>query len=121
LADTILKTRAYFSELDGVVGDGDFGYSIARGFEKGAAGMGQPGSQPAGNFLKKVPRRLSAQWRVSGTIWAQPSCALAWRWGPNGGHPRGVIAMFRAAIEASRSGAIATWATKNYLDAWRRQ
>ena len=34
IADTVLANEAYFSELDGVVGDGDFGYSIARGFEK---------------------------------------------------------------------------------------
>ena len=34
IADTVLENEQYFSELDGVVGDGDFGYSIARGFEK---------------------------------------------------------------------------------------
>ncbi len=34
IAQTVLDNEQYFSELDGVVGDGDFGYSIARGFEK---------------------------------------------------------------------------------------
>ena len=34
IANTVLENENYFSELDGVVGDGDFGYSIARGFEK---------------------------------------------------------------------------------------
>ena len=33
MANTILDNENYFSELDGVVGDGDFGYSLARGFE----------------------------------------------------------------------------------------
>jgi len=32
IADTVLRNEAYFSELDGVCGDGDFGYSLARGF-----------------------------------------------------------------------------------------
>ena len=34
IAKSVLENEQYFSELDGVVGDADFGYSIARGFEK---------------------------------------------------------------------------------------
>lgn len=34
IADTVLRNEAYFSELDGVCGDGDFGYSLARGSKK---------------------------------------------------------------------------------------
>ena len=34
IADTALENEKYFSDLDAVVGDGDFGYSLARGFEK---------------------------------------------------------------------------------------
>ena len=34
IARTVLENEQYFSELDGVVGDADFGYSIARGFER---------------------------------------------------------------------------------------
>jgi len=30
----LLANEKYFGDLDSVVGDGDFGYSLARGFEK---------------------------------------------------------------------------------------
>ena len=30
----MLENEKYFSDLDAVVGDGDFGYSLARGFGK---------------------------------------------------------------------------------------
>ena len=33
IAQTAVDNETYFSELDAVVGDGDFGYSLARGFE----------------------------------------------------------------------------------------
>ena len=33
MADTVLENEVYFGQLDAVVGDGDFGYSLARGFE----------------------------------------------------------------------------------------
>ena len=33
VADTCIEQETYFSDLDAVVGDGDFGYSLARGFE----------------------------------------------------------------------------------------
>ena len=33
IAQTAVDNETYFCELDAVVGDGDFGYSLARGFE----------------------------------------------------------------------------------------
>ncbi len=33
IAQTSVDNEKYFCELDAVVGDGDFGYSLARGFE----------------------------------------------------------------------------------------
>ena len=33
MAQTAVDNEKYFSDLDAVVGDGDFGYSLARGFE----------------------------------------------------------------------------------------
>src|SRR4051794_9752309 len=33
MAETVLANEKYFGDLDAVVGDGDFGYSMARGFE----------------------------------------------------------------------------------------
>ena len=34
IAETAIENEKYFGDLDAVVGDGDFGYSLARGFEK---------------------------------------------------------------------------------------
>jgi DAK2 domain. len=34
IIDTCLANEKYFGDLDSVVGDGDFGYSMARGFEQ---------------------------------------------------------------------------------------
>ena len=33
IAQTAVDNETYFCELDAVVSDGDFGYSLARGFE----------------------------------------------------------------------------------------
>jgi hypothetical protein len=33
IAQTAVDNETHFCELDAVVGDGDFGYSLARGFE----------------------------------------------------------------------------------------
>ncbi len=33
VAQTAVDNEVYFGQLDAVVGDGDFGYSLARGFE----------------------------------------------------------------------------------------
>ena len=33
IAQTAVDNEKYFGDLDAVVGDGDFGYSMARGFE----------------------------------------------------------------------------------------
>ena len=33
MAQTAVDNEKYFGDLDAVVGDGDFGYSMARGFE----------------------------------------------------------------------------------------
>ena len=70
IADTVLENEQYFSELDGVVGDGDFGYSIARGFEKVLQEWDNMDHSLPGNFLKKVSSAIvSAVGGVSGTIW----------------------------------------------------
>ena len=34
IAETAIANEEHFCQLDSVVGDGDFGYSLARGFEK---------------------------------------------------------------------------------------
>ena len=41
IAETVVANEKYFGDLDAVVGDGDFGYSMARGFEIVLAGLGR--------------------------------------------------------------------------------
>ena len=70
IAKSVLENEQYFSELDGVVGDADFGYSIARGFEKVLQEWDNMDHSLPGNFLKKVSSAIvSAVGGVSGTIW----------------------------------------------------
>jgi len=48
IAHAILENEQYFTELDGVVGDGDFGYSLARVLTRSlAGGTTSIGARPA--------------------------------------------------------------------------
>src|SRR5512137_1867930 len=70
IAQTAIDNEQYFSELDGVVGDGDFGYSLARGFEKVLAEWDTLDPAAPGQFLTKTAALIiSAVGGVSGTIW----------------------------------------------------
>jgi phosphoenolpyruvate---glycerone phosphotransferase subunit DhaL len=70
IAETIITHENELSELDGVVGDGDFGFSLARGFEKVLEDFEQLDHSSPGAFLKKVSMTLMSRvGGVSGTIW----------------------------------------------------
>ncbi len=70
IAKSVLENEQYFSELDGVVGDGDFGYSIARGFEKVLQEWDNLDHSLPGNFLKKIASVIMGSvGGVSGSIW----------------------------------------------------
>jgi dihydroxyacetone kinase phosphoprotein-dependent L subunit len=70
IAETAVANEGYFGRLDSVVGDGDFGYSLARGFEKVLEGLGSCDRSSPGAFIKKVGLIIAS--RVGGTsgpIW----------------------------------------------------
>lgn len=71
MSDVALKNRAYYSELDGVVGDGDFGNSIATGFEAvTVTNWDNLDRSSPGNFLKDVAQTFMGNvGGVSGSIW----------------------------------------------------
>jgi len=71
MADVASENRAYFSELDGVVGDGDFGNSIATGFEAVTdTGWDDLDRSSPGAFLKSVAMTfMGSVGGVSGSIW----------------------------------------------------
>lgn len=70
LAEAICENEKYFGELDAVVGDGDFGYSLARGFEVVLEKWDEFDRTDPGVLISKVAMAFSA--RVGGTsgpIW----------------------------------------------------
>ena len=119
IAETAVANETYFCQLDSVVGDGDFGYSLARGFEKVLEGF--DGLRPF------EPRGLSQENRPDDR---QPG---GWNIRPDLGHgvsarrKRGrrqdralradVVAMLRAAVEGIQARGGASLGDKTLLDA----
>ncbi|MBN9104503.1 MAG: dihydroxyacetone kinase subunit L [Propionibacteriaceae bacterium] len=70
LAENIVANEKYFGELDAVVGDGDFGYSLARGFEIVLDQWDDFDRSDPGVFLTKIAAATSARiGGTSGPIW----------------------------------------------------
>ncbi len=69
-AETCVENTVYFSELDAVVGDGDFGYSLRSGFEVVISDFDTFDRSSTGAILKKVGFILSGKvGGSSGPIW----------------------------------------------------
>ena len=70
IAQTSLDNEKYFGDLDSVVGDGDFGYSLARGFEGVLADWDGFDRADAGTFLLKIAVAITSRiGGTSGPIW----------------------------------------------------
>lgn len=70
IAQTAVENEANFSALDSVVGDGDFGFSLARGFEKVLAELDTLDRSSVSTFLKKVAVIITSRCGgTSGPIW----------------------------------------------------
>jgi phosphoenolpyruvate---glycerone phosphotransferase subunit DhaL len=70
IAETTVANEKYFGDLDSVVGDGDFGYSLARGFEKVLEQWDDLDRTDSGVFLQKVAMVISSRMGgTSGPIW----------------------------------------------------
>ena len=65
IAQTAVDNEKYFGELDAVVGDGDFGYSLARGFELVVRDWDGLDRTDAATFLRKVAVVITS--RIGGT------------------------------------------------------
>jgi dihydroxyacetone kinase phosphoprotein-dependent L subunit len=71
IADTAVKNEQYFCELDAVAGDGDFGYSLARGFESVLANWDTLDGASPSSFLRGVATTLATRLGgTSGPIWS---------------------------------------------------
>jgi dihydroxyacetone kinase phosphoprotein-dependent L subunit len=70
MARTAADSEQYFCELDSVVGDGDFGFSLARGFEKVMEEFDSIDRKDVGSFLKKVGLIITSRCGgTSGPLW----------------------------------------------------
>lgn len=119
IAKSVLENEQYFSELDGVVGDGDFGYSIARGFEKVLQEWDNLDRSLPGNFLKKIAQVIMGSvGGVSGSIWGTSFLRAGMSLGTKTEVERAdVIPMFRAAIEGIKKRGNTDVGDKTLLDA----
>ncbi len=124
IAQTAVDNEKYFCELDGVVGDGDFGYSLARGFERVLEDWDQIDHSLPGNLLKKVSSIIVGRvGGVSGTIWGTAFLRAGMALGTkplSDITPDDVIAMFRSPLKASRNAARRIWATRLCWTRWCR-
>jgi dihydroxyacetone kinase phosphoprotein-dependent L subunit len=125
--ETVVKTIAavavdnerYFGDLDAVVGDGDFGYSMARGFELVLSGWDGFDRTDIGTFLKKIAVVITSRiGGTSGPIWGTAFL----RAGATAGavttlDGAQVVAMLRAAIAGIKARGKSDLGDKTLLDA----
>jgi phosphoenolpyruvate---glycerone phosphotransferase subunit DhaL len=119
IAQTAVDNEKYFCELDAVVGDGDFGYSLARGFEVVLSDWDTMEYTDVAGLLKKTAMVLSKRiGGTSGPIWGtaflRAGGALNDIAAPSGDQ---VIAALRAAIEGIKQRGNADVGDKTLLDA----
>ena len=119
IAETAVENEKYFGDLDAVVGDGDFGYSLARGFEKLLEGWDDVDRSDPGTFLKKAGMVITSRiGGTSGPIWG----TAFMRAGMAAGDAQDLsgeqaVAMLRAAAEGIKARGQSDVGDKTLLDA----
>lgn len=119
IAQTAVDNEKYFGDLDSVVGDGDFGYSLARGFEIVLADWDSFDRADARTFLQKIAMVISGRiGGTSGPIWGtaflRAAMAVRDRETLDGAT---VVAMLDGAIEGIKARGGASVGEKTLLDA----
>lgn len=119
IATVAVDNEKYFGELDAVVGDGDFGYSMARGFELVLQGWDGFDRTDIGTFLKKVAVVITSRiGGTSGPIWGTAFLRAGMTAGSADQlEPAQVVAMLRAAIEGIKARGKSDVGDKTLLDA----
>src|SRR5258705_13826363 len=119
MAETVVANEKYFGDLDAVVGDGDFGYSMARGFEIVLSDWDGFDRSDISTFLKKVAVVITSRiGGTSGPIWGTGFL----RAGVTAGtadrlEPDQIVAMLRAAIAGIKARGKSDVGDKTLLDA----
>ncbi len=119
IAETAVENEKYFGDLDAVVGDGDFGYSMARGFEIVVEDWDGFDRTDIGTFLKKIAVVITGRiGGTSGPIWGtaflRAGAAAADKTELTTDE---TIAMLRAAIDGIKARGQSDLGDKTLLDA----
>src|SRR5271170_7879068 len=122
IATTAVANEKYFGDLDAVVGDGDFGYSMSRGFELVLEGWEGFDRTDIGTFLKKIAIVITSRiGGTSGPIWGTAFLRAGAAAGAAGvvttldGDQ--IVAMLRAAIAGIKMRGKSDLGDKTLLDA----
>lgn len=119
IAQTSIDNERYFCELDSVVGDGDFGYSLARGFEHVLRDWDAFDRTDAGTFLVRIALTITSRiGGTSGPIWGTAflRAGTALKGSPSLSATDTIDAL-RAAIEGIKQRGNADVGDKTLLDA----
>ena len=119
IAQTCVDNEKYFSDLDAVAGDGDFGFSLARGFENVIAEWDEYDRSDLGTFIQKVATTMSGRiGGTSGPIWGTAflRAAISVK-DKNDISPADVVALLRSAVEGIMKRGGASLGDKTLLDA----
>ena len=119
MAKTIVENAEYFAQLDSIVGDGDFGFSLRNGFEVVDSDYDTFDHSSVGAILKKIGLVISGKvGGVSGPIWGtaflRAGISAGDRTELDGAD---VIAMLRASIEGIKQRGQSDLGDKTLLDA----
>ncbi|KNC20174.1 dihydroxyacetone kinase [Arthrobacter sp. RIT-PI-e] len=119
LAQTAVEKEKEFGDLDAVVGDGDLGYSLARGFEKVLADWDSFKRDDVATFLQQIALAISSRiGGTSGPLWGtaflRASAAAKATETIDGA---AVVAMLRGATDGIKARGNADLGDKTLLDA----
>jgi dihydroxyacetone kinase-like protein len=119
IASVAVENEKYFGDLDAVVGDGDFGYSMARGFELVIRDWDGFDRTDIGTFLKKIAVVITSRiGGTSGPIWGTAFLRAGATAGPVARlEPAQVVVMLRASIEGIKARGRSDVGDKTLLDA----
>ncbi|MBC7724252.1 MAG: dihydroxyacetone kinase subunit L [Burkholderiaceae bacterium] len=119
LAQTAVDNEKEFGDLDAVVGDGDLGYSLARGFEKVLSDWDSYKRDDVATFLQQIALAISSRiGGTSGPLWGTAflrASATAKNFAMVDGPA--VVAILRAAAEGIQARGNASLGDKTLLDA----
>jgi dihydroxyacetone kinase phosphoprotein-dependent L subunit len=119
MAKTIVENAEYFAQLDSIVGDGDFGFSLRNGFEVVDSDYDTFDHSSVGAILKKIGLVISGKvGGVSGPIWGTAFLRAGITAGDRTElEGADVIAMLRASIEGIKQRGQSDLGDKTLLDA----